>query len=145
MRQTLLLSVVLSGAVLVGLTWPAGRACAEGEWEITPESEQALQRGLEWLAHNQGPQGNWSSDDVGLVSSGALAFLAAGHAPGRGPHGETVRRALSYVMRNAQPSGLLNIANERRDMYNHGLSTFVLGQAYGTTGDRRLGLVLAAR
>ena len=142
MRHSLLLPVVLSGAVLVGSAWRAVPAWAEGEWEITAESEQALQRGLEWLAHNQGPQGNWDSDDVGLVSTGALAFLAAGHLPGRGPYGETVQRAMSYVLRNARPSGLLNIANERRDMYNHGLATFVLGQAYGTTGDRRLSPVL---
>ncbi|NMC21297.1 MAG: hypothetical protein GYA33_12860, partial [Thermogutta sp.] len=38
------------------------------EWEITPASEQALNRGLRWLARNQGPQGNWTSDDLGLVS-----------------------------------------------------------------------------
>ena len=30
---------------------------AEGDWEITPESEAALARGLEWLAKNQGPNG----------------------------------------------------------------------------------------
>jgi hypothetical protein len=117
-------------------------ARAEGEWEITPESEQALEAGLRWLARNQGPEGNWTSNDLGLVSTGALAFLAAGHAPGRGKHGEPVGRALDYVVRNADPSGLLNIAEERRGMYNHGLSAFVLGQAYGTSGDRRLGPVL---
>ncbi|MBT4012047.1 MAG: hypothetical protein HOF15_06970, partial [Planctomycetaceae bacterium] len=27
----------------------------EGEWEITPESEKAVERGLQWLAQNQGP------------------------------------------------------------------------------------------
>ena len=41
---------------------------AEGAWEITPQSEQALERGLEWLARNQGADGNWSSNDLGLVS-----------------------------------------------------------------------------
>ncbi len=112
----------------------------EGEWEITRESEQALERGLEWLAKNQGRDGNWSSNDVGLVSLGVLAFLSNGHAPGRGRYGDTVQAALDYVVDNAKPSGLLNISNSQRDMYNHGLSTFVLGQAYGmtTTRDQRL-------
>jgi hypothetical protein len=116
----------------------------EGDWELTLESEQALLRGLEWLDKNQGPEGNWTSNDTGLVSMGALAFMTAGHAPGRGKYGQTVQRALDYVIKNAKPSGLLNISNQQHDMYNHGLATFVLGQAHGmTTGrDRRLNSVL---
>ena len=117
-------------------------AHAEGEWEITPESEAALDRGLAWLARNQGPAGNWESNDLGLVSMGALAFLAAGHTPGHGQYGETVRRALDYVLKNARPSGLLNIADTQRDMYNHGLSAFVLVQAHGMTDDPRISSVL---
>jgi hypothetical protein len=51
---------------------------------------------------------------------------------------------LNYVLENAKPSGLLNISGEQRDMYNHGLSTFVLGQAHGMTAapDRRLNGIL---
>ncbi len=33
--------------------------CAEGDWELTPSSEAALARGLDWLAREQGPEGNW--------------------------------------------------------------------------------------
>ena len=75
------------------------------------------------------------------MSIGALAFLSAGHTPGKGQYGETVQKALDYVVRNAKPSGLLNIAGGH-DMYNHGLSCFVLGQAYGMTSDARVGPVL---
>lgn len=119
-------------------------AHAEGKWEITRESEAAMERGLQWLARNQGPKGNWDSNDLGLVAMGALPFLAAGHGPGRGKYGDTVARALDYVLDNAKPSGLLNQATAQRDMYNHGLSTFVLGQAYGatTTTDQRLNRTL---
>ncbi len=120
-----------------------GRVTATAdEWEITPASEESLNRGLRWLARNQGPQGNWSSDDLGLVSTGILAFLAAGHLPDRGEYGGPLRRSLDYVIRGADSSGLLNIAEPRRGVYNHGLSTFVLGQAYGMTRDSRLGPVL---
>jgi hypothetical protein len=120
----------------------AGRARAEGDWEITPQSEEALARGLAWLAANQGGDGNWESNDLGLVSMGALAFMAAGHLPGRGRYGEVVQHAIDYVLRNQKSSGLLNISGGNRDMYNHGLSTFVLGQAYGMTADPRLGTAL---
>ena len=126
---------ILLGLLILSCQSPA---FAEGDWEITPESEQALERGLQWLQKNQGPGGNWESDDLGLVGMGALAFLAAGHMPGRGKYGDTVERALEFVVSKAKPSGLLNISHQQRDMYNHGLSAFVLGQAHGMTHDSRL-------
>jgi hypothetical protein len=115
---------------------------AQGEWETNPESELALERGLSWLARTQGSQGNWESNDLGLVSLGALAFLSAGHMPGRGKYGDHVDRALQYIVKNAKPSGLLNIADAQRDLYNHGLTAFVLGQAYGMTEDPQIGKTL---
>ncbi len=136
------LLVIRVVAVVVFLGGGAGLAQAEGDWEITSQSEEALARGLAWLAANQGADGNWESNDLGLVSMGALAFMASGHLPGRGRYGEVVQRALDYVLRQEKPSGLLNISGAGRDMYNHGLSTFVLGQAYGMTNDPRLGMAL---
>lgn len=125
------------------LLWGTSPALhAQGEWEVTPQSEQALERGLAWLARNQTAQGNWESDDLGLVSLGAMAFLAAGHMPGRGPYGEHVNRSLDFVLERVKPSGLINSADAQRDMYNHGLAAFVLGQAYGMTDDQRLGRAL---
>jgi len=115
---------------------------ASGEWELTPESAAAIEQGLAWLAANQTAAGNWESNDLGLVGVGALAFLANGHMPGVGKYGDNVERALSFIVANAKPSGLLNMADQRRDMYNHGLATFVLGQAYGMTNDPRIGRAL---
>ena len=130
---------------------PAGQARAEGTWEVTPDGEAALERGLAWLAANQGAEGSWGANDLGLIGLGALAFLAAGEMPGRGRYGKQVAAALAFITGRAKPSGLLNISNSQRDMYNHGLATFVLGQAHGMTGgadprmsetlDRALGLI----
>ncbi|HEV3005556.1 MAG TPA: squalene--hopene cyclase [Pirellulales bacterium] len=114
----------------------------EGDWELTPASEAALRGGLDWLAREQGPEGNWGSNDLGLVGMGTLAFLAAGHAPSHGPYASNVQKAIDYMLRHARPSGLLNIADPQRDMYNHGLATFVLGQAHGMCDDPRLTGVL---
>jgi hypothetical protein len=112
--------------------------------EITPASEVALERGLAWLEKYQGPEGNWESKDLGLVSMGALAFMAAGNAPNRGRYGKATAKAIDYILKNAKPSGLLNTGDSKRDMYNHGLATFVLGQAQGMTSgnDRRLNSAL---
>jgi hypothetical protein len=139
-RRNVWWSVVVLGACLAG----ARRAEAEGAWETTGESERALARGLQWLARNQGPEGNWKTNELGLVSMGALAFLSAGHTPDKGPYGDVSHRALEYVISQAakKRSGLLNIADAQHDMYNHGLSTFVLGQAYGMSNDPRLARTL---
>ncbi|MBT3202356.1 MAG: squalene--hopene cyclase [Phycisphaerales bacterium] len=110
--------------------------------ETNAASENAARLGLEWLAKNQGKEGNWGSQDLGLVSVGALAFLSAGNTPETGKYRENVRKALDYILANAKPSGMLNITGDRRDMYNHGLATFVLTQAYGMSSDKRLGRTL---
>lgn len=138
MRPSLIASVAIGLAAVCIVR----SALAEGEWETAPESEQALARGLDWLARNQSPEGNWTSNDLGLVAMGALAFMADGHLPGRGGYGENVERALGYIIRNTRESGLFNIAEAQHDMYNHGLSTFVLGQVYGMTGDPKIGRAL---
>jgi hypothetical protein len=119
--------------MLLCSTLACGTVLSQEFVELTPESEAALERGLEWLAANQGARGNWESEDLGLVSMGALAFMAAGNAPGRGKYGKETAKALNFIIENAQQSGLLNAAEKRRDMYNHGLAAFVLGQAQGMT------------
>ena len=85
----ILCSLLLAVAIVWGRLHAAEVASdATAGWEITPESEAAIDRGLRWLAANQGPGGNWGSNDLGLVAVGALAFLSAGHLPGIGEHGE---------------------------------------------------------
>ena len=128
----LIAAIALSSATVRG----------EGKWEMNAASEKAASMGLIWLAKNQGKEGNWAAQDLGLVSVGALAFLSAGNTPETGKYRENVRRALDYVLANAKPSGMLNITGNRRDMYNHGLATFVLTQAYGISNDKRLGRTL---
>lgn len=143
MRHPALVGLLMLALVFPAAPWPIAQCQAEGDWEITPQSELALERGLEWLARNQGTEGNWTSNDLGLVGIGALAFLSAGHMPGRGKYGQTVERALDYILEHADKStGLLNISSPQRDMYNHGLTTFVLGQAHGMTNDPRISPVL---
>jgi hypothetical protein len=137
----LVCGIVIAALAIRGV-FGANAVRAEGDWEITAQSQHALERGLEWLARNQGPEGNWQSNDLGLVSMGVLAFLSAGHTPGRGKYGDVLDKSLDYILRNAQSNGLLNIAGAQRDMYNHGLAAFVLGQAHGMTGDPRISPVL---
>src|SRR5262245_35937932 len=83
----------------------------EDKDEITSAGEAALERGLAWLAKNQGVEGSWGSSDLGLVSMGALAFMSSGHAPGRGRYGRELDQALEFIVSRSRPSGLLNISD----------------------------------
>ncbi|MGY8767166.1 MAG: squalene--hopene cyclase [Pirellulales bacterium] len=136
-----LLTRILLSAALAGTVF-SSQVNGEGDWEITEGSERALSRGIGWLQRNQGAEGNWKTDDLGLVGMGALAFMANGDSPGRGKNGDALERSLDHILSNAKPSGLLNITSAQRDMYNHGLTTFVLGQAHGMTNDPRINSVL---
>ena len=99
----------------------------------TNESQAALKAGLQWLATNQQADGGWGTNDLGLVGLGTLAFLAQGEVPGgTSAYARNVEKGLRFLIEKQQPSGLLNIATSQRDMYNHGLATFVLSQAYGS-------------
>ena len=137
--SSLLAACLLAGPAVQSLV--AAPPAAE-EWEITPQSEAAIAKGLAFLAKKQGAAGSWGIGELGIVATGALAFMAAGHTPGDGEYGDTVERALEFVVAHAKPSGLLNMSTPHHDMYTVGLATFVLGQAYGMTNDRRLGQAL---
>ena len=141
MRTRLLSELLVSGAALAAAA-PACPGAGTRHLGGHPRKRAGPGPRPRVARASQGPQGNWESNDLGLVSTGMLAFLAAGHRPGIGRYGENLRRSQDYVLRNAQPSGLLNVAEPRRGMYNHGLSTFVLGQLYGMSPDPRISPVL---
>src|SRR3954468_18076263 len=90
-------------AITLALAAAATARADDAPDEITPASTAALERGLSWLAKNQGSEGSWGSNDLGLVSMGALAFMSAGHAPGRGQYGRELEKALEFIVSRARP------------------------------------------
>jgi hypothetical protein len=106
---------------------------------VTPATEAAIERGLKWLAAQQAADGSFGSGpyrgNVAVTSLCALAFMANGSTPGRGPHGLEVERALQYVLDNTSPSGFVCVSNAATHgpMYSHGFGTLFLAEAYGMT------------
>ena len=132
MRSTvrILVVAVLSGGLLGGA---AGGLWAQGP-EVSVEGEQAIARGLEYLAGTQREDGSWGSPreyTTAITSLSVLAYLAGGYLPGRGRYGPQVARGVEYVLRSARPSGYLAVGNS--NMYNHGLSTLMLAEVLGET------------
>jgi len=104
---------------------------------ITPATDRAVKRGLDWLAVRQHDDGSYGSGpyhgNVAITGLAGLAFLAAGSTPGRGPHGARISRAIDYLLATALPSGFINAPRGagHGPMYGHGFATLFLAECYG--------------
>lgn len=129
-----LLATALSGAVAL----PAPPQSRPRE-----RYEDAVDRGLAYLARTQSKDGGWSSEFAdaraagghpALTSLAVMAFLAAGHVPGEGPYGPNVERGIRFVTGSQQPNGLIAGANAGyTEVYSHGICTLMLAEAAGMT------------
>ena len=115
---------------------------ATGKEFITPETQARITRGLDYLAATQSDNGAFGTqhyrEDVGVTALCGLAFLSAGHTPGRGKYGKVVDKALEHILNSTDASGFIN-ADESRShgpMYGHGFATLFLAEIYGMT-DRK--------
>ena len=112
---------------------------------VTAEVQAAVDRGLDWLARNQGSDGAWRSAGgygtypAAMTGLAGMAFVTAGSLPTRGKHWREVRRAVDFLLRCADPStGLIAVPREEdRPMYGHGFATLLLASVYGMEEDAR--------
>lgn len=106
---------------------------------VTAEAQQAIDRGLVYLAAQQSQQDDGSfgaggySRNVAVCGLSGMAFMSSGSSPGRGPYGENVNRCLQYILANTDDSGFINVAGttSHGPMYGHGFATLFLAEAYG--------------
>src|SRR4051812_44617352 len=111
---------------------------AYAEDSISPQTQASIDRALKYLNDHQDKEGTWKADigpSTAVTSLGTMAFLARGHVPGQGPYGDTINKSIDYVVAHQMPNGLLS-ANSGT-MYDHGISTVMLCEAYGMIDDGR--------
>lgn len=105
--------------------------------EITPALDDAVARGLAFLASRQSPDGSFGegryAGNVAVTALACLAFMGDGNLPDRGPYGEQVSRGLDFILENATDSGLIAGEAATGPMYGHGFAALFLGEVYGTT------------
>lgn len=120
----------------------AGGAPAGGELLgdlVTPAAQQAIDRGLDYLARQQHPQGSFGSgqysENIAVSSLAGIAMLSSGSTPGEGPYGENLERVLGFVLDNTSPSGFIVVphSTSHGPMYDHGFGTLFLAETYGMT------------
>ena len=127
----------------------------------------ATERGLAWLAQRQSQGGAFVAivghkmendyveletalsiaeqraagrGHLGVSALCGMAFLAAGHLPDRGHHGNVVQRTLDYVLAHGHENGFLSDSGTR--MYSHAFATLFLAEAYGMAGGAACKLAL---
>ncbi len=141
------------------LTSVPPRKAVVSPWDVeareylgTPESERAVDKGLQYLAGRQLADGHWSSGgytaDVGITALSLLAFLAAGHQPGRGRYGLVLNEAVEFLAKSVRMDGRFgatglvhsdpSIGQSGQPMYGHGFATLALAEVYGMTRRRDL-------
>jgi hypothetical protein len=132
------------------------------------ESEEAVERALEWLVWHQFVDGSWSFEHgqsprcrgrcgnegcgegrTGATGMALMCFLGAGytHRHGPEPYREAVEKGLYYLISQMQMrdgrgdlrgTGIPYPSPSGSSVYCHGIATIALSEAYGMTGDRLL-------
>src|SRR5438105_1792275 len=80
----------------------------------------SVDRALVFLVSQQEKDGAWTqhgNKHVAITSLAAMAFLAAGHVPGEGPHQANVEKSIRWVVDQQQPSGLIAREPSWEEMY----------------------------
>ena len=124
-------------------------ASLESDPFLRPSSSAAVQRaigdGLAFLARQQTLTGDGSltlgeepdhDSPIGITALAALAWMAGGSDPGRGPYHEQVALAIDYLLshqvdEDSEIKGYISDERDRRSStHGHGLATLALAQAY---------------
>ncbi|MFW6163264.1 MAG: prenyltransferase/squalene oxidase repeat-containing protein [Planctomycetota bacterium] len=104
--------------------------------ELSPEAEQAINRGLRYLAAHQNPDGSWGNrHQVAITSLSLMAFMLQGHFPKKGEYGTLLDKGVDFLLgRSAQGGGYMGSHNY--GMYEHALATLALSEVWGMS-DRK--------
>jgi squalene cyclase len=140
-------TVRIAAALLAGVT-AAGGALAQGARPrlVTAKAEQAIHKGLQYLAKTQHKSGSWSggggygSYEAAMTGLAGVALLSSGSTPTRGPYAPNIQRALHWVLsQQNRATGLIcSRGEESRSMYGHGFCMLFLAESLGMTANTRL-------
>lgn len=102
-------------------------------------TQKSIEAGLAFLANNQTSDGSFrnardgATYPVTMTSLAGMAFIAGGNTTSRGPYADNVKKAVRYLLAQANPStGIIAAGNENgRTMYPHGFAMLFLSSVYG--------------
>src|SRR5262245_50223009 len=130
--------ILLSVAVLLGSASLGLAADSPVEKE---RLDKAIDNALRYLQRTQERDGSWLSQsnrqkNPAITALCVMAYLSAGHVPGEGRYGDTVKKGVEYVLKEQHPNGL--IAQEGgHEMYHHGICTLMLAEVAGMMDEKQ--------
>ena len=128
------LTLVLAAVIGTTATLPAQDSKLRFGDEVSAEVDRIYERGLAWLAKNQGDDGSWKGSGQsgpGVDGICVMAFLASGEEPNFGRWAEPIRKGLQSIIRaQEETSGYIPSS-----MYHHGFATLALAEAYGAVDE----------
>ncbi|MFO0869906.1 MAG: hypothetical protein U0935_13310 [Pirellulales bacterium] len=91
------------GGALPWFEATAQATAAPGGDDVTPESDEAGRRGVEWLVRALPREGGWGTDvgmpaDIGCTALAGLALMSAGSTPRDGVRSRELRQVLAYLV-----------------------------------------------
>ena len=96
--------------------------------------EEAVMKSLRWLQKTQNSDGSWmEKDKCAMTGFALLAFLGHCETPISAEFGETVEKAIAYLVNLGMANdGRLatSAATSHRWVYQHGIATYALAEAY---------------
>jgi len=117
----------------------------------TGVTQAAVERGLEWLARNQGADGSWSlrgpyadgaenENREAATAMALLAFLGDGHTHKSGKFKSNVAKAVAWLLKRQEPDGRFfgEGISFNQPFYTQGQCTIALCELYGMTNDPKL-------
>ena len=112
----------------------ARAADADAPATTVAAGDQAVQRGLAYLAGRQRDDGSYGEGpyrgNVAVTAFVSRAMMAAGSKPGAGQYGDKLSKSVDYLLRLAQPNGLIASKEPRENgpMYGHAFALGFLAQ-----------------
>jgi len=106
--------------------------------------EDTIDKGLAWLKTSQAADGHWEGANgafqVAMTGLAGMALMMEGSNLKEGKYSEQVTKAVEWLMKKQQPTGLLAYNQNAGDfgnyMHGHGYATMFLASAYGESEDR---------
>lgn len=128
----------------------AGGTSPAPSGKISQQSEEAIERGLEYLASTQNEDGSWSlqghgervllRSDTAATGLALLAFQGAGYTHRQHQYADNVGRGIEWLMKVQRTNGDLYrsedpVSDRSVALYSHGIAALAMSEAYGMTQD----------